>query len=346
MSLADKIAQFNPDGPGDTSGGIFGLPFRIDEAGIVVLPMPWEVTVSYHAGTAEGPQAILEASPQIDLLDETYGEVWKKGIAMVDIPADVQAESDRMRPIAQLVIEFQEAGGADLEEPFLETQLGMINETCTRMVEYVKEAASEYLAQGKKVVLLGGDHSTPLGYLQALAERHKGFGILQIDAHMDLREAYEGFEYSHASIMHNALKIPQVQGIVQVGIRDFAGGEYARLESEANRLRGFTMRQLRAAIYEGRTWADVCKEIIAALPDQVYISFDIDGLDPGLCPNTGTPVPGGLQFDEVAYLLKVLRDSGKEVIGADLVEVAPGGDSDFDGIVGARILYQLCGLLG
>ena len=346
MSLQDKIAQFNPDGPGDTSGGIFGLPFHADEASTVIVPVPWEVTVSYRAGTASGPKAILAASPQIDLFDETFGPIWESGIAMLDIPADVQSESERMRPLAQLVIEFQEAGGSAVDDPFLETQIDMLNDTCTRMVEYVKEVTSEYLEQGKKVILLGGDHSTPLGLLQALAERHKGFGILQIDAHMDLRDTYEGFTYSHASVMHNALQLPQVTDLVQVGIRDFAEGEYARLESEGDRLKGFTMRQLRAAQYEGRTWKDLCGEIIAALPDMVYVSFDIDGLDPGLCPNTGTPVPGGLGFDEVTYLMRCLKESGKEIIGADLVEVAPGEGDEFDGMVGARILYLLCGLVG
>lgn len=346
MSLQDKIAQFNPDGPGDTSGGIFGLPFRVDEAEIVIVPIPWEVTVSYRAGTASGPQAILEASPQIDLFDETFGAVWKKGIAMLDIPADVRTESDRMRPIAQLAIEFQEAGGSAIDEPFLEAQLGLLNDTCTRMVEYVKETAQQYLEQGKRVVLLGGDHSTPLGYYQALAGHYESFGILQIDAHMDLREAYEGFTYSHASIMHNALEIPAIERIVQVGIRDFAEGEYARLEQEDDRLQGFTMRQIRTAQFQGGTWADTCAEIIDALPDHVYISFDIDGLAANLCPNTGTPVPGGFDFNEITFFFQQLKESGKTIIGADLVEVAPGEGSDFDGMVGARILYLLCGLLG
>lgn len=344
MSLHDKIKGFNPDEPGDTSGNIFGLPFTPDEAGIVIVPVPWEVTVSYAAGTARGPEAILKASPQLDLFDELGGEVWQEGISMLDLPQDVLAENDRMRPIAQLVIEFLEAGGQSLEEPFLEAQLKLINDSCQKMVDYVKENTGHWLEAGKQVILVGGDHSTPLGFLQALSERHESFGILQVDAHMDLRDAYEGFNYSHASIIHNALQIPQVERVVQVGIRDFAASEFQRLESEGDRLQAFTGRQLKRASFEGKSWQQQCAEIVASLPQKVYISFDIDGLDPSLCPNTGTPVPGGLGFEEAMYLLEQVRASGRTIIGADLVEVAPGAD-DFDGNVGARILFRICALL-
>ena len=343
MSPSDHHSGFNPDDPGDTSGGLFGLPFRPDQADIIVVPVPWEVTVSYRAGTARGPAAILNASPQLDLFDEEYGNVWEAGISMLDIPADVLAENDRMRPIAQLVIEFQEAGGSGLEEPFLEAQLGLLNESCEKMVRYVRETTGQWLEAGKKVVLLGGDHSTPLGYLQALAERHDDFGILQIDAHMDLRESYEGFQYSHASIMHNALELPQVSKLFQVGLRDFSESEFNRAGQDP-RIAQFTGRELHKNRFAGISWHEQCLRIVADLPAKVYISFDIDGLDPSLCPHTGTPVPGGLGFEETLYLLDQVVQSGREIIGADLVEVAPGED-EWDGNVGARILYRLCALL-
>ena len=178
--------------------------------------------------------------------------------------------------------------------------------------------------------------------MQALAERHDEFGILQIDAHMDLRDSYEGFRYSHASAMHNALQLESVQRLVQVGIRDFSQQEFARLETEQDRLQAFTMRKLRQGQFRGETWAEQTDRSIAALPDKVYLSFDIDGLDPGCRPATGTPVPDGLRFEEAMYLLEQLQSSGRTIIGADLVEVAPG---EIDSIVGARVLYRLCGLI-
>ncbi len=343
MSLQDKIAQFDPDAPGDTSGGIFGLPFNSSEASIVIVPVPWEVTVSYTPGTAKGPQAVLDASPQLDLYDEDYGNIWEAGIAMLDMPEALAQESDRLRPLAQLAIEFQEAGGDEENDEFLQVQLDRINEACEGMVNQVRTSTGKLLDKGKKVILLGGDHSTPLGLLQSLAERHEAFAILQIDAHMDLREAYEGFTYSHASIMHNALKLPQIAKIVQVGVRDFSQSELKRHGDEEGRLLAYSGRMLKKEIFEGNTWDNICRDIVKNLPEKVYISFDIDGLDPSYCPNTGTPVPGGLGFEEVMHLLDRVKESGRKVIGADLVEVAPGED-DYDGNVAARILYRMCNL--
>lgn len=344
MTFEEKIDQFHPEEPGDTSGGIFGLPFNTDEASVIVVPVPWEVTVSYRPGTAQGPKAILEASPQLDLYDEDYADIWKKGIAMAEFPSEMLAENNRMRPLAQLLIEFQEAGGKKEDDSFMESQLETLNKSCADMVKQVRNTTSTYLDNGKKVILLGGDHSTPLGYLQALAQRHNDFGILQIDAHMDLRDSYEGFTYSHASIMYNALKLESVSKIVQVGLRDYAKSELDLHRESKGRLKAHTDRKIRKDLFEEYSWMELCHGIVEDLPDKVYISFDIDGLQPWLCPNTGTPVPGGLQLEEVMYLFDVLKASGREIIGADLVEVAPGQD-EWDGNVGARILYRLCGIL-
>jgi agmatinase len=183
-----------------------------------------------------------------------------------------------------------------------------------------------------------------LGYLQLQAEQHTDFGLLVIDAHMDLRKAYEGFTYSHASIFYNALEqLPQIKKLVQVGIRDYCHEEKEYVEQSENRIQIFYDRDMRAKIYQGISWASICEEIVESLPDKVYLSVDIDGLDPKLCPNTGTPVPGGLEYEELVYLLNTLQSSGKTIIGFDLCEVSP-GDSDWDGNVGARLLFHLCGV--
>ncbi|WP_293088196.1 arginase family protein [Moorena sp. SIO3H5] len=154
---------------------------------------------------------------------------------------------------------------------------------------WVYTQALELLEQGKLVGVVGGDHSVPLGLMQALAQKHEEYGILQIDAHADLRQAYEGFTYSHASIMYNALKLPQISRLVQVGIRDVCEAEMAMVNSDS-RVVMFDDWQLKANAYEGITWAAQCHKIISNLPDQVYISFDIDGLNPSYCPHTSTPV--------------------------------------------------------
>ena len=313
------------------------MPFDEASAQVIVVPMPWEVTVSYHEGTARGPAAILQASGQVDLYNRHIPNAWQIGIAMLPIPQDWKNKSDALRKMATQHIEALTAGNMPENSKLLDE----VNQGCGEMVKYVKETTRYYLQKGKLVGLLGGDHSTPLGFIQALSEQHERFGILQIDAHADLRKAYEGFTYSHASIMYNALKLPSVNRLVQVGIRDFCEEDVQVMERSMGRIKTFFDDDLKSNLYEGRHWNSLCKEIIRELPDKVYISFDIDGLHPSLCPGTGTPVAGGLEYDQVLYLIRQVVQSGRKIIGFDLNEVAPGED-DWDANVGARLLYQLC----
>ena len=201
------------------------------------------------------------------------------------------------------------------------------------------------MANGKKVGLIGGDHSTPLGFFKAIAEVHGEFGILQIDAHMDLRKAYEGFNYSHASIMFNALnEIPQIKKLVQVGIRDYCDEELEYMEKSDGRVVTFFDKDIKERQYEGDTWRAITDDIIDTLPQNVFISFDIDGLNPKLCPHTGTPVQGGFEVQEIYFLFKNILKSGRKIIGFDLNEVGVSHD-EWDENVGARVLYRLCNLL-
>lgn len=336
-----KIASFDPSGVGDVNAGLFGLPFTVEEAELVIIPVPWEVTVSYSAGTAQGPQAIKDASPQIDLFEPSIKDAWKLGVAMEEISAEWQATSDTLREKAEHYINWLEQGQPELDHDAVSLIPDEVTQKGDELLQWLKEKAVSYMDQGKIVAVLGGDHSTPLGLIHAMAERHEEFGILQLDAHADLRVAYEGFKYSHASIMYNALQLPQVKKLVQVGIRDLAQSEADMAEQSNGRITTFYDAVLKENLYEGNSWKKECKRIIAQLPQKVYLSFDIDALDPKLCPGTGTPVPGGFEFEEAIYLIKALVKSGREIIGFDLNEVAP-GDTEWNGNVGARLLYKLC----
>ena len=336
-----KIKSFDPNGVGQKTANIFGLPFSCEEADIVIVPVPWEVTVSYHSGTAEGPEAILGASPQIDYYHPDFPDLWKKGVAMDTIPAHWQRESNRLRKLATGYIQALENGSRPEEDPNLLGIQQEINLAGKQLNEWVKNQTTEWLNKGKIVGLLGGDHSTPLGFMEALAAKHSSFGILQIDAHMDLRKAYEGFSYSHASVMYNALKLKQLEKLVQVGIRDYCEAE-VRIAESNERIHVFADKNIQDSLMEGGRWELICVEIIEKLPEHVYISFDIDGLNPALCPSTGTPVPGGLQFEQALYLIEKVVKSGRKIIGFDLVEVSP-GPNEWDETIGARLLWQLCG---
>ncbi|MCJ8166649.1 agmatinase family protein [Pontibacter sp. E15-1] len=343
-SKEQKIASFDPNGVGDSSGGLFGLPFTIDESEVVIIPTPWEVTVSYSAGTAQGPQAVKDASPQLDLYEPHIKDAWKLGIAMEEISEEWAATSNMLRDKAEAYIKWLEAGSPEEDTAQFENLPAEVTQKGQEFLQWLKQKALNYLEQGKLVGVLGGDHSTPLGLMHALADKHEEYGILQIDAHADLREAYEGFAFSHASIMYNALKLPQVKKLVQVGIRDICQAEAELAEQSNGRVTIFYDAVLKENMYGGDSWKKECKKIIAQLPQKVYISFDIDGLDPKLCPATGTPVPGGLEFEQAMFLIKQLVKSGREIIGFDLCEVAP-GDSEWNGNVGARVLLKLCNLM-
>jgi agmatinase len=345
MSKAEKIKNFDPNNLGDPNANIYGLPFTCDEAEIVIVPVPWDVTVSYSDGTAKGPEAIFNASFQVDLYEPEIKDAWKIGIAMEEISEELESRAEILRKGAKAYIDVLTKGGDPTKDELAGKILMQINAGSELLNAWVKERCLEWMNKGKLVALLGGDHSTPFGMMQALAEKYPSYGILQIDAHADLRPAFEGFNYSHASIMYNALTIPQVSKLVQVGIRDFCEQEADLIRNSIGRVRTFFDRDLKQQQFEGKTWALQVKEIVAELPEHVYISFDIDGLDPKLCPNTGTPVGGGFEFEQAAYLIQEVAKSGKKIIAIDLNEVAPGENDEWDANVGARMLFRMCNLM-
>jgi agmatinase len=342
--MAD-LTHFDPNSVGNPNYGIFGLPFTEEDAKLILLPVPWEVTVSYKAGTARATERICRASLQVDLMDDDNAEGWKQGIFLRDVDKNVLAKSDYLRKEAELYIHYITEGDALCDNKFMQKVLREINEGSEFLNQWVYEQTKELLDKGKLVGLLGGDHSSPLGFYRAIAEKHGDFGILQIDAHCDLRPSYENLKYSHASIMYNALEeIPKVTKLVQTGTRDFSSGELDYINNSNGRVVTYFDKELKERGYEGESWSQIVEEIIANLPQKVYFSFDIDGLDPKLCPNTGTPVPGGFETQQVYYLLRKITESGRQLIGFDLNEVGT-SSNEWDENVGARVLFKLCNLL-
>ncbi|MEI6020960.1 MAG: agmatinase family protein [Bacteroidota bacterium] len=345
MTKEEKILQFDANGIGQLNDGLFGLPFTLDECETVLIPVPWEVTVSYGGGTANGPEAIRMASYQVDLYDPLVKDAWKKGIAMENIDQNVQEKSNQLRQSAERYIEAL-ANGAGENDADLKKISNHIQTECLWLNQWVKEKVLHRLNQNKIVGLIGGDHSTPLGMMQALAEKYPSYAVLQLDAHADLREAYEGFEFSHASIMFNALKIPQIEKLVQVGIRDFCEAEFNLIQNSNGRIITFFDRNIKQTQYNGDSWDRICNRIVRELPQNIYLSFDIDALDPKLCPHTGTPVAGGFETDQILFLIEKIVQSGKTIIAFDINEVAPGNEEDeWDANVAARLLYRISNLV-
>ena len=345
-----RMADFDPDAAASPGSGIFGLPHGPDAAAVVLVPVPFDATTSYGGGAAEGPDVVLAASRQVDLYDVQTGRPYRHGIAMLPSEAWIAASSREARALAEPIIAQGgvEAFAAGPERERHAAALARVNEAGATVNEWLRRTTGEWLQRGKIVGVVGGDHAAPFGALQAISEHMPGLGILHVDAHADLRHEYEGFVWSHASIMDNVVRrLPGVSRIVQVGVRDLSDGEAAATRASGGRVLTHFDLDWRRRLASGESWLSLCGEAVRALPQDVWVSFDIDGLDPALCPGTGTPVPGGLSFTEACLLLESLHRGGKRIVGFDLCEVAPGtGDgvaAEWNGNVGARVLYKLCG---
>jgi agmatinase len=334
------MTNYNPSGVATSNGNLYGLPFDYDSAQLIVIPVPWEVTVSYGAGTANAPQQILKASTQLDLFDFDHPDGWQQGIFMAKISPELLEKNRHYRSQAALVINALEKG--QTLTPELSKIVTDINQAGEQVNQWLETQCLQAMQAGKRVAVIGGDHSSPLGYFRALASKYQDFGILHIDAHADLRDAYEGFTYSHASIMFNAIELPQLTKLVQVGLRDICQDEVDIINDSEGSIVAYYDTTINQRLYAGHNWVTICQEIISHLPPQVHISFDVDGLDPKLCPHTGTPVPGGLELEQTYCLFRELVKSGRQIIGFDLCEV---GDAEWDGNVAARIIYKLSNLM-
>ena len=326
--------DFDPSGAAPSDSGLFGLPHSADEARVHVLPLPFDATTSYRAGAAEGPACILEASHQIDLFDLIFGRPYEVGIHMFEPDSRIREWNAR----ARREVEALRDGG--------EGSIAIVDEVGVQLNAFAREATLRALDAGKLPVAVGGDHATAFGPIAACAERHPGLGVLQFDAHADLRVAYEGFRWSHASVSHNVLQETDVSKLVQVGVRDLCEEEFDAIRSSEGRIHTLFDTDWARARNHGADLRPLVRETIAQLPDEVYVTFDVDGLDPTLCPNTGTPVPGGLDWHGAMLWLEELAASRKRIVGMDLNEVNPGPSGATDGvdaIVGARLLYRLIG---
>ncbi|HEY0427574.1 MAG TPA: agmatinase [Pyrinomonadaceae bacterium] len=275
-------------------GGIEEEEFSsFDSARVLVLPVSYEGTVSFGTGTGEGASAIIDASRNMELYEEeTDSEVYKIGIHTLE--------------------EFKP------------------RETPEEMMNSLYDFTRNLLATDKFLCMLGAEHSVSAPIIRAHAEKYHNLSVLQIDAHADLRDEYDGTPHSHASIMARVVKDLRIPS-VQVGIRSISADE-ARALDENLPTKIFWAKDI-----VGRTdWID---EAIDSLTENVYLTIDIDGLDPSLVPTTGTPEPGGLGWYETLYLIRKLARK-RRIIGMDLVEFSKAENSDAPAFLCAKLVYK------
>ena len=266
---------------------------NFDSARVLILPVSYEGTVSYGTGTGAGAMAIVDASRNMELYeDETDAEVYKIGIHTLDefTPRDTPAE----------------------------------------MMDSLYDTTKELLKSNKFICMLGGEHSVSAPIIKAHSEKYHDMSVLQIDAHADLRDEYDGTPHSHASIMARVVKDLRIPS-VQVGIRSISSEE-ARLVGSGVPTKIFWARDI-----VGRTdWID---DAVDSLTDNVYLTIDIDGLDPSIVPTTGTPEPGGLGWYETLTLIRKIAEK-KRIIGMDLVEYSYFENYDSPAFLCAKLVYK------
>ena len=321
----------DPSAPAAAEGALFGFPLPLEEARLVVIPVPYEATVSSRGGTREGPRALLDASGQVDLYDPLAGEPWRLGLGALPLEEAIFDLSEAAAQAAERARDGDREAHAEVE------RIGRA------VWDWVRAATGAALDSGRVPLVIGGEHAVSFGAIDAAAARRRGLGVLQIDAHADLRGAYEGWKTSHASVMRRVLELPGIARVAQVGLRDLSLEEVAARDASHGRAVWFTDAELARRTFEGEPFAALARDIVETLPEEVWISVDIDGLEASLCPGTGTPVPGGLGWREATYLLAEVARSGRRVVGADLVEVGAGF---WDGFVAAKLLYLLAGVAG
>ena len=316
----------------------FEIETSFESADLVLIPVPWSATVSYGGGTEKGPNLIRTASNYLDFFNSFLTCSYNHKIYFEENDPDI--ESLNKKTLAYV---------KQLDKQNYSECIENINKASQSLLDWIYKKSKNIFQKDKIPALVGGDHSISEGLLSFLGDRYKGdYGILHLDAHADLRKAYQGFTHSHASVMYNVLNLKNApRKLIQVAVRDLCEAEYKKIQKD-KRISCYFDKELYKRIFEGEKWSLICQEIISHLPDKVYVSLDVDALSWNYAPNTGTPVPGGLSFNQILYLLEEIKRQNKKLISFDVVETSPGkNEQDFaewNGNVSARLIYYLSGL--
>ncbi len=330
----EKFKKFNPSDQA-MPGKIFGMPHSKDDAMMHVFPINSAITVSGTEGAENGPDGLLEGSACIELFNKNYRrDAYLPGMYLLEKDNAIGDLHKKGRNI------FLELIKTDLEiaRTF---DADKVNEFCELLNSRVENWIKKSLDDGHIVAAIGGCHGSIYGAVAAHAKKYKDFTLLMIDAHLDLRKAYEGVTYSHASVMWNILNnIPEVKHLVCVGIRSYGLDEYDFVRDNRNRVSVYYADDMQESQdKKSASWRDICQIIVNSIPtEDVYLSFDHDGFEVHLCSSTGTPVPGGLSMWQAKVLIETIARE-KRIIGFDLNEMVP--NTQVDRNSAAEIFYHM-----
>lgn len=320
-------------------GCYFGDVTAPESADVVVVSAPWSVTSDYGRGATYTPDAVIDVSLGKELYDATSGLTVEGRIATAEIDYNIQELSEQLGREAERIMRIVGDDEGAVSE-YVARKVANVNEGFAEMHKSIYKQVRHWVESGKRIALIGGDHSVAFGAVKALAEYNDDLGVLFIDAHADFGGG-EPFNYSHRTIARDIIEsIPSVSKLVQVGVRDIDRAEVEAIRAN-EKVELFFAEKLAARRFEGVCWGDLCREAVEKLPNKVYISLDIDALKIEFCNNTCMPTPGGMTFDEVVYLVNCVIESGREIVGFDISEVVTSLNSRMDAIVAARLLAKL-----
>ena len=307
---------------------------------VYIYPVPWDVTTTFGSGTHAGPNQIQSIWHQLDHSHPFHESPISVSFLLPNQHIiDLQSQfKDKSCQIIQKLNQGESLTKKD------QLDLSKINQACKASFDYVYDDTLALIKKKDPFILCGGEHGVGLGYVKALGHAFDSFSVLQIDAHMDCRISYFGYDYSHASVITHYASMPHVNTITQVGIRDYDQQERLFQEQHQTPFHLFLDYDIHRNLMMGDAFYTVVMKIINTLSSRVFISLDVDGLAPYLCPNTGTPVPGGLSYNQLVFLFEELAKQ-KQIVGAELVEVSDTKNSVWNANVGARLLQLMAGLL-
>jgi agmatinase len=314
---------------------IFDIKSGYHKSRFIILPVPFDGTSSYRKSSQNAPLSILQGSSQVDLFDSDFGHIYRKSVYMERISEFVVRVNFYICKIATHL----KTKHLFMDKYFI---LKKINNLMALNNDFVYNWTVNVLNDNKVPVIIGGEHSVIKGAIKACVKCIEDpISILHIDAHLDMRLSYQFLRNSHASVIKNITKIPgYIYNILQIGIRDFSFNEYRNVKLNSNMFIFLDKDIRRYKLLNA--FCILTNNIINRLSEHVYITVDIDGLDSIYCPNTGTPVPGGLSFDQLISIIRKIQIHNKTVIGFDICETSC---SFNDSIVAIRLLYKMIGAI-
>lgn len=321
MVAAKKNANaiVRPARPAHNPGAFLDLPADVcdyENAAAVILPMPFEASVSYGGGTRNGPDAIIAASQQVELYDpfRDFDPALVYGVHTL--------------PTLPVFADF--SNGRAGKKP-----------NAAAVIRAIAEAARKHLDKGKFVCGLGGEHTVSLGVARGVAESCGAFTLVHVDAHADLRDSYEGDRLSHASVVRRIAEIPECEGILQLGIRSTTGEQmdFVRAHAPKRGIEPIIRTWFARDMHRDKSWKREFRKAVTGR--RVFFTFDVDGLDPSVIPATGTPEPSGLTWRQFMKIVKITGKYASRCLAMDCVELAPSPGLHYADFAAARAVYEM-----